>query len=64
MPADQLKNTTMNIEKRKLINVRIDNEKKDIKKTEDLFETLMGKKAEFRFKFIQDNANFIKEIDI
>jgi len=64
MPADQLKNTTMNMVKRKLINVRIDNGKKDIKKTEGLFETLMGKKAELRFKFIQDNANFIKEIDI
>jgi len=63
MPADQLKNTTMNMKKRKLINVRINNGKKDIKKTEGLFETLMGKKAEFRFKFIQDNANFIKEID-
>ena len=38
--------------------------KKDSKKTEDLFETLMGKQAELRFKFIQSNANFIKNLDI
>ncbi len=63
MPADQLKNTTMNIEKRKLINVKIDNGKKDVKITQSLFETLMGKKAEYRFKFIQDNATFVKQID-
>jgi len=25
---------------------------------------LMGKKAEYRFKFIQENANFTDQIDI
>ncbi|GIS78337.1 MAG: hypothetical protein CM1200mP13_16960 [Candidatus Pelagibacterales bacterium] len=34
------------------------------KKTEKLFESLMGKKAEFRFKFIQENANFTSNLDI
>ena len=64
MPADQLKSTTMNPEKRKLISVRIDKGKKELKQTEELFEALMGKKAEYRFKFIQENANFTEQIDI
>jgi len=63
MPADQLKSTTMNVENRKLININIDKGKKDLKNTENLFEILMGKKAEFRYKFIKDNANFIQQID-
>ena len=64
MPADQLKHTTMDIEKRKLINIKISNKKKYLKITDNLFENLMGKKAEHRFKFIQENANFIKDVDI
>ena len=64
MPADQLKNTTMSLENRKLIKISIENGKKEVRKTERLFETLMGKKAEYRFKFIQDNANFTNQIDI
>ena len=63
MPANQLKDTTMSIEKRKLINIKSYTEKKEIKNTDKLFEILMGKKAEFRFKFIKENANFIKQID-
>ena len=38
--------------------------KKDIKNTEKLFDTLMGKQADLRFRFIQKNANFIKNLDI
>ena len=64
MPADQLKSTTMNNENRKLINITMEMSKKEVKKTENLFETLMGKQVELRFKFIQDNANFVKQIDI
>ena len=37
---------------------------KEEKKTEKLFESLMGKKAESRFKFIQENANFTSNLDI
>ena len=37
---------------------------KELKETEKLFESLMGKKAEYRFKFIQENANFTNQIDI
>ena len=56
--------TTMNPEKRKLLNVNIKQGKKELKETEKLFESLMGKKAEYRFKFIQENANFTNQIDI
>ncbi len=64
MPADQLKSTTMNVEKRKLIQINLYDNIKEIKKTEKLFESLMGKKAENRFNFIQENANFINNLDI
>ena len=64
MPADQLKSTTMNPEKRKLLNVNISQGKKELKETEKLFESLMGKKADHRFRFIQENADFTNQIDI
>ena len=64
MPADQLKLTTMHQEKRKLLNININQGKKELKETENLFESLMGKKAEYRFKFIQENANFTEQLDI
>ncbi len=64
MPADQLKYTTMDQNKRKLTNVNLETAKKDIKNTEKLLETLMGKQSELRFQFIQKNANFIKNLDV
>jgi topoisomerase-4 subunit B len=64
MPADQLRATTMDIEKRKLMKINLKYGAKEEKKTEKLFESLMGKKAESRFKFIQENANFTSNLDI
>ena len=64
MPAEQLKETTMDQKKRNLILINSEKAKKDLKITENLFETLMGKQAELRFKFIQNNANFIKNLDV
>jgi topoisomerase-4 subunit B len=62
MPA-QLKETTMRPGHRTLLQVHIPGD--DIKKTEGLFERLMGKKPELRFQFIQENAEFAKEaVDI
>jgi len=29
-----------------------------------LVESLMGRKAELRFQFIQENAKFVREIDV
>ena len=64
MPADELKKTTMDSNNRKLIKISLLNGLSEEKKTNKLFEALMGKKAEYRFKFIQENANFINIIDI
>ncbi len=59
MPA-QLKETTMRPGHRTLLQVRIPDD--DIKQTESLFERLMGKKPELRFQFIQENAEFAREV--
>jgi topoisomerase-4 subunit B len=37
---------------------------KSTKEIEKLVETLMGKRAELRFKYIQDNAKFVDELDV
>tara|TARA_Y100000590_G_scaffold340132_1_gene387851 strand:- start:5906 stop:7837 length:1932 start_codon:yes stop_codon:yes gene_type:complete len=64
MPAEQLKKTTMELTKRKLISINLNNGKKELKLTDKLFDKLMGKKPELRFNFIKENANFIKQIDV
>ena len=64
MPSEQLKKTTMSAIERKLINISIEKGKKESRLTEKLFEQLMGKKPELRYKFIQNNANFINQIDV
>ena len=63
MPAEQLRETTMNINNRKLIKITIKDGSKEIKNNEKLFDSLMGKKPELRFKFIQKNANFSTNLD-
>ena len=47
-----------------LIQLKLIDGAKETSKTEKLFESLMGKKAEKRFNFIQENANFINNLDI
>tara|TARA_B100000700_G_C15049162_1_gene859427 strand:- start:1162 stop:3102 length:1941 start_codon:yes stop_codon:yes gene_type:complete len=64
MPADQLKQTTMHLDKRKLICIKLNKDKKETKYTDKLFDNLMGKNPELRFNYIKENANFIKQIDI
>ena len=64
MPADQLKSTTMDVKKRQLIQLKMQDGLKEVAKTEKLFDSLMGKKAEKRFNFIQENANFSNNLDI
>jgi topoisomerase-4 subunit B len=59
MPA-QLKETTMRPGHRTLLQVQIPDD--EIQQTENLFEQLMGKKPELRFQFIQENAEFAKEV--
>jgi topoisomerase-4 subunit B len=60
MPA-QLKETTMSPVTRTLARVSLPKSTKEIEK---LVETLMGKKPELRFKYIQDNAKFVDELDV
>ncbi|MBJ3762639.1 DNA topoisomerase IV subunit B [Maribius pontilimi] len=62
MDAKDLKDTTMNPDSRKLIRVRIEDEMPG--ETGDLVERLMGKKPELRFEYIQQNAQFVEELDV
>ncbi len=56
MMAAQLKETTMDPSKRTLLRVMLAD--KDSKATAKSVERLMGNKAEARFDFIQENAEF------
>ena len=62
MMAKQLKETTMDPSKRTLIRVHI--EDAEAGDTSDLVERLMGKRAEKRFEYIQENARFAEDVDI
>jgi topoisomerase-4 subunit B len=59
MMAAQLKETTMDPSKRTLLKVTLADA--DIKATASSVERLMGNKAEARFEFIQENAEFASE---
>ncbi len=62
MMAAQLKDTTMNPKTRKLAQITIDGE--NLPTTEALVETLMGKRADLRYQYIQDHAQFVNDLDI
>ncbi|MBE7637628.1 DNA topoisomerase IV subunit B [Sneathiella sp. P13V-1] len=62
MPPAQLKETTMNPKNRTLLRVQIPME--EFGETADRVESLMGKKPELRFTFIQENAKFADNLDI
>lgn len=62
MNAIDLKETTMNPATRKLIRVSVDDDEPG--ETSDLVERLMGKKPEMRFEYIQQNAQFVEELDV
>ena len=61
MPA-QLKETTMDPKTRTLARITIDPD--NAPTTEALVETLMGKQAELRYRYIQDNAQFVQDLDV
>ena len=64
MNPSQLKETTMNPATRTLARVTLEAIDDVEVPAEELINTLMGKKAELRFRFIQENAAFVEELDI
>jgi topoisomerase-4 subunit B len=84
MPSAQLKETTMDPDKRLLLQVTLEGslkpvpkvkpvkgqkapakkKKQDLDPTAQLVESLMGRKPELRYAFIQEHAQFVKEIDV
>ena len=60
MDAEQLFETTMNPEKRVLVQVKV----ADAEKADAIFNKLMGSEVELRKSFIQANAKFVKDLDI
>ncbi|MGE5503946.1 MAG: toprim domain-containing protein, partial [Actinomycetota bacterium] len=69
MPPAQLKETTMDPAKRILIKVtipsgRTEEDHEEAKEVARLVESLMGKKPELRFQFIQERARFAGDLDV
>ena len=60
MDAEQLFETTMNPEKRVLVQVKV----ADAEKADAIFNKLMGTEVDLRKSFIQANAKFVKDLDI
>src|SRR5262249_33307839 len=58
MPVAYLKSTTMSPKTRTLLRVSIENDPREI------VETLMGRKPELRFDYIQKNARFVRDLDV
>ncbi|MBH68934.1 MAG: DNA topoisomerase IV subunit B [Rhodospirillaceae bacterium] len=75
MPAAQLKETTMCPKNRSLLRVTIpfgsaannvsnESERDEKARLDKTVETLMGRKPELRFAYLQENARFVSEIDV
>jgi topoisomerase-4 subunit B len=62
MPPAQLKETTMDPAKRTLLKVMAVPEMRAA--TNDLVESLMGRRPELRFAFIQERAKTVEEVDV
>ncbi|EDP63661.1 Type IIA topoisomerase, B subunit [alpha proteobacterium BAL199] len=75
MPPMQLKETTMNRQTRQLLRVRVPPSggpglvlepelEAETRRTSEMVESLMGKKPELRFAYIQANARFVHDVDV
>jgi topoisomerase-4 subunit B len=62
MPPSQLKETTMDPAKRTLLKVVAPADERA--RTSELVESLMGRRPELRFQFIQERAKTVEEIDV
>jgi len=62
MPPAQLKETTMDPAKRTLLKVLAPPEERA--RTTELVESLMGRRPELRFQFIQERARMVEEVDV
>ena len=60
MTSEQLWQTTMNPEKRTLLQVKME----DVIEADATFNMLMGEVPELRRKFIEENANLVEDLDI
>ena len=62
MPPSALKETTMDPKRRTLLKVMATGE--DRLRTDEIVESLMGRKPELRFQFIQERARTVEELDV
>ncbi len=69
MPAKQLKETTMDRGSRILLRVQVperygEGDRSEARNTASLVESLMGRKPELRFAFIQEHAKLVQNLDV
>ena len=60
MDAEELNETTMDINKRVLRQITVD----DAIAADEVFSKLMGEEVEPRRKFIEENATYVENLDV